>query len=205
MVDLAIQKRLYAFINKFSSCWVPDRVNATINAAGELSHPGQLPNTAVEYIGWLSRFKKNDRHSIENDLLIILSGPEPQRAILEQILFKELRTFHGSAVMVRGVFSNDFIPSEGKVRIINYASSSELNTLICSSGIILCRSGYTSVMDLLLLGKKGILIPTPGQAEQEYIGRHLHQKNLALTAKQTSFSLETAFESDNKITIECRS
>ena len=192
IVDLAIQQRVYSFIKKFSSCWIPDSPNVTINAAGELSHPARLPDTVVEYIGCLSRLKKGARNSDRNELLIILSGPEPQRTILEEILLKELETFRGRGVMVRGTLSGNLIPDFNDVRIINYAPSSELNNLMCNSEVIICRSGYTSVMDVLALGKRAILVPTPGQAEQEYLAEYLHRKNLAVMAKQMSFRLETA-------------
>ena len=195
IVDLAIQKRLYTFINKFSSCWVPDSPDETINAAGELSHPARLPETVVEYIGCLSRLKKGVGDSGENELLIILSGPEPQRTILEDILLKELQTFQGSCVFVRGIVSGNPIPDFNDIRIINYAQASELSNLMSNSEVVICRSGYTSVMDLLALGKRAILVPTPGQAEQEYLAEYLHQKNLAVMAKQTGFCLRSALDS----------
>ncbi|HKH62047.1 MAG TPA: glycosyltransferase [Flavitalea sp.] len=201
MVDFAIQKKLYSFINKFSSCWVPDSADLTMNAAGKLSHPDQLPNTAVEYIGCLSRLEKCHEYSTQNDLLIILSGPEPQRTILENILLRELKTFYGAGVMVRGIIDSNPIGSFNKTTVINYASSNELNKLICKAGVVICRSGYTSVMDLLALGKKSILIPTPGQAEQEYLAKHLRQKNLAIVAKQEGLCLKTELESAIKSTI----
>ena len=195
IVDLAIQKRVYSFISKFSSCWVPDSAHVTINAAGELSHPARLPDTVVEYIGCLSRLKKGVSDSDENELLVVLSGPEPQRTILEDIFLKELETFHGSGVMVRGIVTGNFIQDFNKIRIINYASSSELNKLMCNAAVIICRSGYTSVMDMLILGKRSILVPTPGQAEQEYLAEYLHRKNLGVMAKQKHFCLETALDS----------
>ena len=202
MVDYAIQKKLYSFINKFSSCWVPDSANLTVNAAGKLSHPPQLPNTAVEYIGYLSRLEKCHEDSTQYDLLIILSGPEPQRTILENIFLRELKTFDGAGVMVRGVIDSNPIASFNKTTVINYASSHELNKLVCKAGVVICRSGYTSVMDLLALGKKSILIPTPGQAEQEYLAKHLRRKNLAMSAKQEGFCLKAALESAIKSTID---
>lgn len=201
IVDLAIQQRVYSFIRKFSSCWIPDSPNVTINAAGELSHPARLPDTVVEYIGCLSRLKKGAGDLDRKELLIILSGPEPQRTILEDILLKELETFQGSGVMVRGIVSGDLIPDFNDIRVINYAAASELNNLMCSSEVIICRSGYTSVMDLLSLGKRAILVPTPGQAEQEYLAEYLQRKNLAVMAQQISFSLETTLKSIKRVAI----
>lgn len=205
IVDYVIRKKLYSFINKFSSCWVPDAADLMMNAAGRLSHPLQLPNTAVEYIGYLSRLEKCQDDSAQKNLLIILSGPEPQRTILENLLLRKLEAFEGTAVMVRGVLDSSPIASFNKTTVINYASANELNKLICKSGVVVCRSGYTSVMDLLVLGKKAILIPTPGQAEQEYLARHLREKNLAVVVTQKGLCLETALQAIVNATINVAS
>ena len=200
-IDDAVQHKLYSLINRFSLCWVPDSPDLIMNAAGGLSHPRQLPVAPVEYIGCLSRLHKCSEHVIKNDLVIILSGPEPQRTILEAILLRELKTFNGTALIVRGLQDPEPLPSFDKISIINYASASELNKLICTAGIIICRAGYTSVMDMLKLGKKAILIPTPGQAEQEYLAKHLEKNKLAVIAQQEGFRLQTAVEAANGTTL----
>ena len=196
-IDNAVQKKLYSLINKFSLCWVPDSPELIMNAGGGLSHPRQLPGTPVTYIGCLSRLHKCSEQVIKNDLVIILSGPEPQRTILEAILVRELKTFQGTALIVRGLQDPEPLSSFDKISIVNYASASELNKLICTAGIIICRAGYTSVMDMLKLGKKSILIPTPGQAEQEYLAKHLEKNKLAVITQQEGFRLQAAVEAAN--------
>ena len=47
-------------------------------------------------------------------------------------------------------------------------------------------------MDLLKLGKKSIMVPTPGQAEQEYVATHLQKKQLAYTVSQSRFNVQKA-------------
>ena len=201
-IDNFVQKKLYALINKFSFCWVPDSPDLIMNAAGGLSHPKKLPGPPVEYIGCLSRLNKCSEQVIKNDLVVILSGPEPQRAILEAMLVRELKTFEGTGVIVRGLQDPEPLFPFNKISIVNFASASELNKLICTAGIVICRAGYTSVMDLLILGKKAILIPTPGQAEQEYLAQHLEKNKLAVIAQQEGFRLHAALEAANKTTVD---
>ena len=194
LVNDLLQNRLYRYINKFTACWVPDWENPGSSLAGELSHPTILPNIPVKFIGCLSRFKICDSSLAPVGILIILSGPEPQRTALEEIMMAELKFFSGDAVLVRGVIDGRPDTAFNKIRILGYASAAELNTLICSAEVIICRPGYTSVMDLTKLGKRAILVPTPGQAEQEYIATRLHRQNRAAVIPQDNFRLAKALE-----------
>lgn len=128
------------------------------------------------------------------DLLMILSGPEPQRSILENIFLHQLKRYNGTATIIRGVFDDSSVASFNKITVLNYTSAIELNRIICHSEIVICRAGYTSVMDILKLGKKSILIPTPGQAEQEYLAAYMHEKKLTYSINQDNFHLETTLE-----------
>lgn len=78
--------------------------------------------------------------------------------------------------------------------VYNYLDSENLNKLVCESKLVICRSGYSSVMDMVKLKKKMIVIPTPGQPEQEYLGKHLSQKQLAISILQNQFNLKDALE-----------
>lgn len=183
-----LQKMNYRYINRFSMCWVPDFKNEP-SLAGELSHPKILPATDLFYIGPLSRFEKKERPLVYR-LLIMLSGPEPQRTILENILLKELKLFSEKAILIRG------LPGEKKtialspnIEIHNHLSGSELNEKICQSALVICRSGYSTVMDLARLGKQSIVIPTPGQPEQEYLADYVFRKKIAFKTDQKTFSL----------------
>jgi UDP-N-acetylglucosamine transferase subunit ALG13 len=194
LADDFIQKRLYRYINKFTACWVPDWKNIGSSAAGDLSHPKKLPGIPVRYIGCLSRLNNCDNGLKTTGLLIILSGPEPQRTALEDIMMRELRTFEGSGLLIRGVLNDGPVASLNKITILNYVSSTKLNSLICNADVVICRAGYTSIMDVLKLGKKTVLIPTPGQAEQEYLADRLHQQKRAIMATQKDFRLKSALE-----------
>lgn len=193
MAALLLQRKNYRLINKFTECWVPD-YETSPNLAGALSHPYKMPSIPVRYIGPLSRFSKNSEPT-SNDLLIMLSGPEPQRTILENICLKELKSYQGRVVMLRGLpdAASD-IANFNNVTIYNHLPSGALEELINRSGIIISRSGYSTVMDTLGLGKACIFVPTPGQTEQAYLASYLSEKKYCLYFEQKHFSLEKALQ-----------
>ena len=173
-------------ISKFDACWVPDWAGPD-NLAGELSHPAQLPSNTI-YLGPLSRLQPVEP-ATKFPLLIILSGPEPQRTLFENILLQQLDNWNESFVLVRGVSHNDPIPAHPTGTIYNNQSTPHLNQLIAGAEFVISRPGYTSIMDLVKLQKKMILVPTPGQAEQEYLFEELTAKNMAVGSTQQQFNL----------------
>ena len=182
------------FISKFTECWVPD-VDLKPNLSGKLGHIDEtLIN--VKYIGALSRFRKI-KSEIKNDLLVLLSGPEPQRSFLEQKLISELKQYKGSVVFVKGVVEKQqqIFQSEN-IMFYNFMQSVELEKTINESNIVLCRSGYTTVMDLAKLGKKAFFIPTPGQFEQEYLAEKFKKEGLVPYCNQDNFTAEKLAEID---------
>ena len=157
-------------IKKFDQCWVPD-LDTDTNLSGVLGHSKQgLPN--VKYIGPLSRFEK-EKLDKTIDILVILSGPEPQRTQLEKKLLLEFRGKKESVVFVRGVIEDkQEVACLGNIRLYNYMTSKELEYAINSSNLVISRPGYTTVMDLAKLNKKAVFIPTPGQFEQLYLAEN---------------------------------
>lgn len=182
----------YFFIKKYSQCWVPDFKENGL--AGKLSHPDKIPKN-VSYIGPLSRFKNLRASTVNFDLLISISGPEPQRTIFEKKILFQLKKFSGKAILVRGLPSDSKkIENFNHVQIENHLSSDILNQAIQQSKIIISRGGYTSIMDLALLKKQAVLVPTPGQLEQEYLCRYLLSKKYFLAIQQEKFELEDALK-----------
>ena len=178
------------FIEKHLECWIPDFDNPQKALSGELSHPGDLTSN-IKFIGPLSRFS-NKYELVNNkyELLVILSGPEPQRSIFEKLILNQLQTIDVKTLVVLGNPSLHKNKKIGKIEIINHLPTEKLQIAINQSEIVLARSGYTTVMDLASLGKKAILIPTPGQTEQQYLGElHMHKGNCVI-GKQKSFSLK---------------
>ena len=189
LTEWIAQRIHYHFINQFNYCWVPDMAG-TNNLAGALSHPVFLPKIPLQYIGPLSRFEKISTEK-KYDLAVILSGPEPQRTIFENIILKELDNYKGECLLVRGLPSGAEICKckNELVEIHNHLSSTALNNAIQQSACVIGRAGYSTVMDLVKLQQKAILIPTPGQTEQTYLASSLMQKGIFYCIDQHEFSL----------------
>ena len=192
--DWLAQKIHYFFINKYSFCWVPDSESEN-NLAGELSHPRLLPKTPVYYLGPLSRFEKIKVEKKYN-YLVLISGPEPQRTIFEELVLKELKKIQETVLFVRGLPGTEkTVKCENeKIEIHNHLSAADLNKAIRQSHIVISRSGYTTIMDLIKLQQKAILVPTPGQTEQEYLAEYLMQKKIFFYIPQNNFTFHNAIK-----------
>ena len=176
------------FINHFNECWVPD-FEGDDNLSGKLGH-GKVSETSIKYMGPLSRFLKKDA-KIFNKLLVILSGPEPQRTLLGEKLLEILKNYEEKIVFVNGIIEDEqTIQIVRNMTLYNFMTSDELEKTINESELIICRSGYTSVMDLAKLGKKAFFIPTPGQYEQEYLAKRLSELNIVPHCNQDDFTLD---------------
>lgn len=177
----------YHLLNRFNEIWVPDSAHPP-HAAGILSHPRKLPSTPLHYIGWLSRFEPV-KTPPSYKFCILLSGPEPQRTILEQKLIGDLQKVKEKILFVRGLPGEDYLPDfPPNITCKNHLLGAELQEALQSSEWVISRSGYTTVMELLRLQKKAILIPTPGQTEQIYLAQQLLQQQWAFSVEQEKFS-----------------
>ena len=178
-------------IKKFDVCWVPD-VKEKPNLTGKLGHL-KKSKLNIAYLGPLSRFEKEEL-PITHDLMVLLSGPEPQRTMLEEKLMEELHEFEGNILFVKGKIENHQVQEEieiphGKILHYNFMKSDELEKAINQSKKVLCRSGYTTVMDLAKLEKKAFFIPTPGQYEQEFLAKRMQKQGLVPYSTQEDFKL----------------
>ena len=193
----SIVRRLhYRLIKPFNQCWIPDNPYPD-NLAGRLSNPVKFPTTAYRYIGWLFRFEKTKSSNIEIefDACIILSGPEPQRTILEEKILKHVKDSPNKIALVRGLPNAMFTRVEtDNLLYLSHLPSNELNELVLKSKYIICRGGYTSLMEMIGLQKKLILVPTPAQTEQEYLASLLHSRKWALHIDQEDFNLTHAIK-----------
>lgn len=186
-------------IDRFRYCWIPDLPGEN-NLAGELSHGNNLPENS-EFIGFLSRF--NDPMNTQGEkgrVLILLSGPEPQRSALEEKLLDELifpaewqkgRQFH----LVRGIAERTgSVEIHPKLKVTESLTSDELKEELDKAELVISRPGYSTLMDLKVMGKKSIFIPTPGQTEQEYLAVKMKGEKVAPFFTQDEFSFEVALE-----------
>ena len=131
----------------------------------------------------------------EKHVLVLLSGPEPQRSILEDQLLEQLDTWNSPVVFIRGLpSSDDVLNTNPHLTFYNHVPAGHINQLMNEASFIISRSGYSTVMDLATIRKKSILIPTPGQTEQEYLSQHLMQMNFAFCIDQQKFNLRPALE-----------
>ena len=176
----------YKYINKYAACWVMDDEN--INLAGNLSKPNKLPNN-TNYIGIQSRFEKQAIEK-EYDYLAIVSGPEPQRTILEKGLINALKDRIEKSLIVLGKPELNTTEQIGNLTVKSHLNAKDLNTAIAQSELIICRPGYSTVMDLAKLEKKAIFIPTPGQTEQEYLAYNFKNSGICYAQNQSDFNFE---------------
>ncbi len=174
-------------ISNYTYCWIPDEPG-NFNLSGNLSHNQILPENA-RFVGILSRFQKEtslNETKKRYDFLFLLSGIEPQRTMLEEkiiALFQENSS--RKAVLVRGIScEKESVKRVGELTIVDQVPEKELKSLLEVSEVVVCRSGYTSVMELAALSKRAVLIPTPGQPEQEYLAAYLAAYPLFSCIKQ---------------------
>jgi uncharacterized protein (TIGR00661 family) len=179
------------FINRYDRCWVPDLVGDE-NLSGHLSHLYPIPAHA-EFIGPLSRFKPQKQTPVEENLILaIVSGPEPQRTIFEQILIKQLTAYNQPAVLISGITEDDTMEQRGNLTIYAHLETEKLEQLIQKASFVICRSGYSTIMDLSVLKKKAVFIPTPGQTEQEYLAEYHSKKGNCVFYTQKQFDVNKA-------------
>ncbi|MDR0872898.1 MAG: hypothetical protein LBN27_05440 [Prevotellaceae bacterium] len=180
------------FINKYDVCLVPD-VQGKGAWAGDLTHKYPLPRNA-RFIGILSRFLGGEnvtrfwkRVTFEiPEVLAVISGIEPQRSIFEKILIEEFLQKEYNSLIVRGLPSKEKTEKQiGNAKIVSHLSSEEMEFYLRNTPTVICRSGYSSIMDLAAIGRTAILVPTPGQTEQEYLAEYLSKEKGFVCVKQS--------------------
>jgi UDP:flavonoid glycosyltransferase YjiC (YdhE family) len=190
-------------IKKYSLCFIPD-LPGDLNVSGRLSHGIKLPDN-VRFIGILSRFniphessEKAQKPFYHNT--VILSGPEPQRGILKQKLIAILKDKEAPTVMLEGKpATKNESNRTGNIIFYNNLPSSEMELIITSSESIITRSGYTTIMELISLNCSALLIPTPGQTEQEYLAEYLSEKGWFSTMPQREIRVGISLPSGKSV------
>lgn len=174
-----LNRQIRNLVSRFDECHVPDEADEN-SLSGELSHGPDLPAN-TRYIGLLSRFEKSKpplevASTATFKTVILLSGPEPKRSILEHRLVAEQKSNGEQTLVIRGVPGQQSRHREGNITFWNDAYDSELAYQLKSAKRIICRPGYSTLMDLMTLGVQAELIPTPGQTEQEYLAKRMSEK-----------------------------
>jgi predicted glycosyltransferase len=193
------------FISHYDACWIPD-LPGPVNLSGDLSHLYPIPRNG-RYAGLLSRFEpgevkaQNNHYPESPDLLVLISGPEPQRTKFESAIVNDLKDVQGiQTVVLRGLpgEQHEMINDTGNY-IYNHLPDADIRRLILTSKVILCRPGYSTIMDLATLGRNAVLVPTPGQTEQEYLAIHLSRNGTFRTINQDELTLSRVLDAGDQL------
>ena len=161
------------YINQFDNCWIPD-YKGDNSLSGDLSKNPRLNN--YSFIGPLSRFKKSKNIiPYKYKYLAILSGPEPQRTIFENIILKEFSKQRELCAIIGGKPSGKKF-TQNNIEYFCHLKTADFLYTVNASELLICRAGYSNIMDLSALNKRALLVPTPGQTEQEYLAKY-HERN----------------------------
>jgi uncharacterized protein (TIGR00661 family) len=181
------------FINRFDQCWIPD-AEGLVNLSGRLSH--RYRPSKSYFIGPLSRIKYAPK-TLQYKGIAILSGPEPQRSLLEHALIRQIEQLPGKWILVQGKAEQQAEHYQQKnLTIYPVLTSQQLNEYLLESEWVICRSGYSSIMDLAVTGNPALFIPTPGQTEQEYLARHLAGQPTIFWQDQSAIQLKEVIQND---------
>jgi hypothetical protein len=183
------------FYSKFDEVWIPDYEGKN-NVSGDLAFL-KRPKNNYRYIGPLTRFSlvKTKMDSVGQQLLFMLSGPEPQRSIFEELVITELRRNPVPALILRGQPGqpHDSEPIPG-VRMLNHLDDEKLAAEIGKSYAVVSRGGYSTLCDLIASKKKLICVPTPGQTEQEYLAEYHRKRGQMVSMSQEKFTLKYSLQ-----------
>lgn len=182
-----INKRM---ITKFNECWIPDYEGEN-NISGILSHSWSIPNAV--FIGPLTAREFDMDNPKAFDVVAILSGPEPQRSMFETELRNVLPDLPYTSCIIRGVLAKKNQSTKvGNCIIQTFADNSEINQYLSGASLIISRAGYSSIMDYEKLKVRAILVPTPGQSEQEYLSDYLKSKSNYFSVSQNQIKTKLA-------------
>ncbi|MBU1065576.1 hypothetical protein KKC74_12340 [bacterium] len=163
-----------AFRN-FQHIVVPD-IDSSANLTGNLGHPRAFQHySKLTYIGFLSSIdKKPTTEPI--DILFMISGPEPQRSVLEELILKQVKKIPGRHVVVLGKPGEEKpISTDRNLDIYAHLSRQKMSEYMSCARLIVSRAGYSTIMEVVALGKPALFVPTPGQTEQEYLALRLNE------------------------------
>jgi hypothetical protein len=178
-------------IRRFSEIWIVD-YSGKPNLFGQLTHPQHLPKNS-KYIGPVSRFRNivpvRPEYALPFAALALVSGPEPQRTLFEDLLKERFNRAGTTSVIFRGIppvspDGNPLVRQEGQILLIDHARDEHILWYILQAEEIICRPGSSTLSDLTYAGKTALLVPTPGQTEQAYVAGHLEEQGLFRVCRQ---------------------
>jgi uncharacterized protein (TIGR00661 family) len=199
------QKITYAIIKKYNACWIADMAPQH-SLSGILSNPKHKPTIPIWHMNCLSRLQADptavnkELDKLERSLYLgIVSGPEPQRTLFENILWQQGNAMRVPFSLVAGLPDHPEYHKKSELgNLYAHLNENKLAAEIKHAKYIICRGGYTTLMELIPFKKKLIFVPTPGQTEQEYLGQYWQAKKWAISFSQSEFNLQTAIEKANE-------
>jgi uncharacterized protein (TIGR00661 family) len=197
LIENSWEKFNYYFQNYFQNIMVPDYEENGIS--GDLSHNLNLLNSKkVVYFGIMSDFKKASV-SEDVDFLFSISGPEPQRQVMEDLIIDQLNNINGKIVLSLGRKLDDngekkMDSLNSNIKLYPFLPGQERELLMNKSKIIVSRSGYSTLMDVYALDKKALFVPTPQQTEQQYLAKYHEEMGNFLYVNQEEINLQKDLE-----------
>lgn len=172
------------WLRNFDEVWIPDFEQNPL--AGRLSAKNGMQN--LRYVGSLSRFATTSLVEVQFptfQMVVVASGPEPHRQIFVEIAAKLAKGHNLKCLIIEGSPELGVAPRliDG-IWHVGHLHDAEFAHAVVNSEYLLLRGGYSTIMDMLTLGVSGLLVPTPGQTEQEYLARHLNRIGLFNTVTQ---------------------
>ena len=189
------------FLKRFSKVWIPDTVGEN-NLSGILAHhPSINQHLHCEFIGPLSRFSSSDNHPTENiyEVVVLISGPEPQRSIFQEACVKEAARIDKKTLILLGQPHKNEKIIRGNITLVSHLVDEDLLPILQQASFVVCRSGYSTLMDLAKLNKTALCIPTPGQTEQLYLAKHLSEQHKIIYQEQHKMNWEKGFQDLSRV------
>lgn len=186
------------FIDKYNACWIPD-FQGKFSLTGALTNKKKV-NDKIFFIGPLTRFNEKYENSSANnnddfEIVAIVSGPEPQRSIIEKILISQLKNRSEKCLLLQGrPDKQEYQKVNGNLTILSHLPTEKLIRIIKKAKLIISRSGHSTIMDLSALGKRAVFVPTPGQGEQEYLAKYHFSKGHYFFMQQKKINIDIALK-----------
>jgi len=157
--------------------------------SGDMSHKIRFtPREKLAYLGILSSAHRRDLPQ-DIDYFITISGPEPQRTMFADKVLSQVDKLSGKIVIALGTPGGTAPKLGNKIEIYPYLNRDKQEEMLNRAKLVICRSGYTTLMELAEIGRKALLIPTPGQSEQEYLAKTLRERGEFYSVRQNKLDL----------------
>lgn len=190
VIERRLETENYRWLGHLRQIIVPDTQEDRLS--GDLAHRLDVfPPRVVTYAGILSRLR---RQVVEEDLdlFITLSGPEPQRTMVEEVVMRQLPSIPGRIVVTLGTPDRTARTRVGTADVYGYLDRPAQEEMMNRARLVLCRSGYSTIMDLAELQRRAVLIPTPGQTEQMYLAGYHQARGTTVSFDQRRLDLRAA-------------